>query len=269
MRFRPCIDLRDGRVVQIVGDTLDDPSQGTRTNFTSRQPASWFARRYRGDGLSGGHVIMLGPGNETAAAEALEAFPGGLQIGGGMNPGNAPGWLRRGAGAVIATSCLFEDSVFWPSRAEQMAAAVGAGNLVLDLSCAPRDGRYFVAADRWRTLTDFEITGTSLESLAPFCSEFLVHGTQVEGRQGGIDGELVRLLAGASPRPATYAGGIASMRDVELVAELGQGRLDFTVGSALDLFGGTGVKYRDLVEQYGGDRDIRHPGETQPADDTG
>lgn len=253
MRFRPCIDLRDGRVVQIVGDTLDDPSEGTRTNFTSPQPASWFARRYRGDGLPGGHVIMLGPGNEAAAAEALEAFPGGLQVGGGMNPGNAPGWLRRGASAVIATSCLFENAAFWPSRAQQMAAAVGAGNLVLDLSCAARDGRYFVAADRWRTLTDFEITAASLESLAPFCSEFLVHATQVEGKQGGIDGELVRLLAGASPLPTTYAGGIASMRDVELVAELGQGRLDFTVGSALDLFGGTGVNYRDLVEQYGGD----------------
>ena len=254
MRFRPCIDLRDGRVVQIVGDTLDDPSQGTRTNVTSPQPASWVARRYREDGLSGGHVIMLGPGNEAAAAEALEAFPGGLQVGGGMNPGNAPGWLRSGAEAIIATSCLFENSVFWPSRAEQMAAAIGAGNLVLDLSCAPREGRYFVAADRWRTLIDFEITGASLDSLAPFCSEFLVHGTQVEGKQGGIDEELVRLLAGASPLPATYAGGIASMRDVELVAGLGQGRLDFTVGSALDLFGGTGVKYRDLVEQYGGAR---------------
>ena len=254
MRFRPCIDLREGRVVQIVGDTLDDPSQGTQTNFTSPQPPSWFARRYRDDGLSGGHVIMLGPGNEAAAAEALEAFPGGLQIGGGMNPGNAPGWLRRGASAVIATSCLFENAAFWPARAEQMAAAVGAGNLVLDLSCAARDGRYFVAADRWRTLTDFEITRDNLESLAPCCSEFLVHATQVEGRQGGIDEELVRLLADASPLPSTYAGGIACMGDVELVAELGQGRLDFTVGSALDLFGGTGVKYRDLVERYGGGR---------------
>ena len=252
MRFRPCIDLHQGVVKQIVGATLTDADDDEPvTNFSAEQPASYFAQRYRDDGLHGGHVIMLGPGNEEAAAGALTAFPAGLQIAGGINPENGPAWLERGAGGVIVTSYLFADGRLRRDRLQDMAAAVGVRNLIVDLSCSEREGRYFVATDRWQTVTDFEIEGGNLELLAASCAEFLVHATQYEGRQGGIDAGLVRLLADLAPLPTTYAGGIRSVADIERIAELGQGRLDFTVGSALDLFGGTGVNYEELVTLYG------------------
>ena len=251
MRFRPCIDLHEGRVKQIVGGTLRD-GQAPRTNFDTARPPSWYADLYRRDGLPGGHVIMLGPGNEAAAAEALAAFPGGMQVGGGIDPGNAAGWLDRGAAAVIATSFVFQGGSFWPEALRELSAAVGRERLVLDLSCAPlEDGRYVVAADRWQRLTNFEITRDGLEGLAAHCSEFLVHATQVEGLQEGVDERLIALLAEASPLPTTYAGGVRSLADVDRIGELGGGRLDFTVGSALDLFGGAGVRYADLVEREG------------------
>ena len=251
MRFRPCIDLREGVVVQIVGATLADQSRKTETNFSSEQPATYFAQRYREDGLNGGHVIMLGPGSEKAATLALQTFPQGLQIGGGVNPENGPLWMERGASGVILTSYLFEETTLQFSLLEKMAVAVGAENLIVDLSCIEVEGRFYVTTDRWKTVTDFEIAQSNLEKLAVSCSEFLVHATRVEGKQSGIDSELVRLLADITPLPTTYAGGIASLHDVEMVAELGQDRLDFTVGSALDLFGGTGVKYEELVKLYG------------------
>ena len=255
MRFRPCIDLHEGRVKQIVGGSLRD-GQAPRTNFDAGRPPAYYADLYRRDGLQGGHVIMLGPGNEAAAAEALAAFPGGLQVGGGIDPGNAASWLDRGAAAVIATSYVFRGGSFRPEALRELSAAVGRERLVLDLSCAPlEDGRYVVAADRWQRLTDFEITRGGLEGLAEHCSEYLVQlggATQVEGRQQGVDERLVALLAEVSPLPTTYAGGVRSLADVERIAELGGGRLDFTVGSALDLFGGSGVRYADLVERERG-----------------
>jgi phosphoribosylformimino-5-aminoimidazole carboxamide ribotide isomerase len=246
MRFRPCIDLHQGRVKQIVGATLGD-QDGPVTHFTAERPASWFAEVYKRDGLEGGHVIQLGSGNETAATQALAAYPGGLQVGGGITPENAPGWLDRGASRVIATSYLFLDGRLQPERLARLAAAVGPERLVLDLSCAPRDGRYVVMTDRWQRATDLEVTAVSLERLAGDCAEFLVHATAVEGRQQGPDPELIALLADASPLPTTYAGGIATPADVDLVELRGQGRLDFTVGAALDLFGGSGLCYADLV----------------------
>ena len=246
MRFRPCIDLHNGVVKQIVGASLQDGAD-PQTNFTTDQPAAWFADRYRRDGLHGGHVIMLGPGNEAAAAAAVAAFPGGLQVGGGINPHNAAAWLQRGAAGVIVTSYLFHDGKLRRDRLQVMVDAAGASHLILDLSCRQIDGRYVAMTDRWQTATDLEINASTLADLAPSCCEFLIHATAAEGRQAGIDADLVALLGRIAPLPVTYAGGIRSMADVEQVRELGQDRLDFTVGSALDLFGGSGLKYADLV----------------------
>ena len=246
MRFRPCIDRHNGVVKQIVGASLQDGAN-PQTNFTADQPASYFADRYRRDGLHGGHVIMLGPGNESAAADALAAFPGGLQVGGGINPQNAAAWLQRGAAGVIVTSYLFHDGKLRRDRLQAMVDAVGPSHLILDLSCRQIDGRYVAMTDRWQTATDLEISAATLADLAPSCCEFLIHATAVEGRQAGIDADLVALLGRIAPLPVTYAGGIRSLADVEQIREFGQGRLDFTVGSALDLFGGTGLRYADLA----------------------
>ncbi len=249
MRFRPCIDLHRGCVKQIVGATLAAPT-GPVTHFAADRPASWFAERYRLDGLRGGHVIMLGPGNDEAAAGALAAFPGGLHVGGGITPDNAEAWLRRGASHLIVTSFLFVDGQFQPERLANLVDRVGAEHLVIDLSCAPGSGGYRVMTDRWQRATDLAVDTATLARLAPSCSEFLIHATAVEGRQQGPDPDLVALLADASPLPTTYAGGIATADDIELVARRGQGRLDFTVGAALDLFGGAGLRYEDLVTHW-------------------
>jgi len=247
MRFRPCIDLHRGVVKQIVGSTLRDGAEPI-TNFAADKPAAYFANLYRQDGLSGGHVIMLGPDNEDAAARALAAFPHGLQIGGGMTPVNGPLWLRRGAAGVIVTSYIFADGQLRHDRLQQMVNAVGAEHLILDLSCGRQDGRYVAMSNRWQTYTDFEISRDNLALLAASCHEFLIHATTVEGKQQGIDADLVALLGDIAPVPTTYAGGIRSMQDIALIQQLGQGRLDYTVGSALDIFGGQGLRYRDLVD---------------------
>ncbi len=247
MRFRPCIDLHRGVVKQIVGSTLRDGADPT-TNFAADEPAGYFANLYRQDGLYGGHVIMLGSDNEDAAIQALAAFPNGLQIGGGITPKNGPLWLQRGAAGVIVTSYVFEDGRLHHDRLRQMVDVVGAEHLILDLSCGKRDGRYVAMTNRWQTCTDFEISRDNLALLAASCREFLIHATTVEGKQQGIDTDLVALLGDITPVPTTYAGGIRSMQDIRLIQQLGQGRLDYTVGSALDIFGGQGLRYRDLVD---------------------
>lgn len=247
-RFRPCIDLHRGRVKQIVGGTLAEDESALVTNFESDRPPGWFAGRFRADDLRGGHVIQLGSGNELAAREALAAWPGGLQLGGGIGPDNAAGWLEQGASHVIVTSCLFDrDGVFQPRRLEELAGLVGPRRLVIDLSCRRQGDGWVVAMNRWQTLTDLELTPAVLDRLRPFCDEFLIHAADVEGLQAGIDTDLVRLLGGWGGAPVTYAGGARSLADVELVDRLSGGRLDVTVGSALDLFGGQGVRYADLV----------------------
>ena len=247
MRFRPCIDLHQGQVKQIVGATLNGDDRPA-TNFVADRPPSYFAELYRRDDLIGGHVIMLGPGNEEAATEAVSAYPQGLQIGGGITSANAPLWLERGAGQVIVTSFVFRDGQLYRESLEKVVSAVGKERLVLDLSCALRDGRYVVMTDRWQKPTDFAIDRQNLEELADSCGEFLIHATAVEGKQAGIDTDLIRLLADTSPIPTTYAGGIRSLADIEAIDHLGKGRLDYTVGSALDLFGGSGVRYEDVVD---------------------
>lgn len=244
--FRPCIDLHEGKVKQIVGGSLGD--SGPRTNFVSDRSAAWFAELYKRDGLTGGHVVMLGPGNENEACAAIAAYPGGLQIGGGINAQNARDWLEGGASHVIVTSWVFrEGHVDW-DRLGELVKTIGKNRLVLDLSCRKRGGNYFVVTDRWQKFTEVTITPETLKKLAGSCAEFLVHAVDVEGLCRGIDRELVEKLGQWTPIPTTYAGGANSMSDLEEVTLLGQEKIDLTIGSALDIFGGNGVKYADVVK---------------------
>ena len=246
--FRPCIDLHNGQVKQIVGGTLQDEGPGPVENFVSERPPSWFAECYRDDGLQGGHIIQLGPGNSEAARDALRSWPGGMQLGGGVNLSNAAEWLEAGASPIIVTSWLFDrDGSFREDRLKELCAEVGREHVVVDLSCRRSDKGWTVAMNRWQTLTDIHITPTTLDALAEWCSEYLVHAADVEGLCSGIDTELVELLGSWGAIPVTYAGGVANMADLELVADRGGGKVDVTVGSALDIFGGTGVCYQDLV----------------------
>lgn len=247
-RFRPCIDLHSGQVKQIVGGTLSDSGTGLKTNFVSPLSAGHFAALYRRDGATGGHVIQLGNGNETAAREALAAWPGGLQIGGGVNTANAAAWLDAGASHVIVTSFLFDtEGRFQPDRLASLVQAVGPKRLVIDLSCRRHQGGWIVAMNRWQTLTDMALHAATLEKLAASCDEFLIHAADVEGRMAGMDEELIAKLADWSPRPVTYAGGAASLRDLQRCHDLSQGRVDLTIGSALDIFGGQGIRYAEAI----------------------
>lgn len=248
MRFRPCIDLKDGKVVQIVGGTLDDADETkTQTNFVTERSPAEYARMYRDDGLRDGHVIALGPGNKEAALEALKAYPGGLQYGGGVNADNAGEYLEAGASHVIVTSYVFHDGRVEMDRLRELAKRWGRQKIVLDLSCRKRDGDYWVVTDRWQTFSSVKLDRETLDTLSAYCDEYLVHGVDVEGRRTGIEEELVALLGRSSPLPVTYAGGARSLEDLERVKELGVGRVDLTIGSALDIFGGS-VKYRDVVK---------------------
>ena len=245
--FRPCIDLHEGKVKQIVGGTLGAPAN-LRTNFVAEKPAAWFAELYKRDGLSGGHVIMLGAGNESEARSALAAFRGGFHVGGGINPANARGWLDAGASHVIATSWVFrEGRVDW-ARLEELVKVVGKDKLVLDLSCRKRGENYFVVTDRWQKFTELIVNEETLQKFSGYCKEFLIHAVDVEGMCSGIDRELVAKLGKWTPIPVTYAGGANSISDLARVTELGGGKVDLTIGSALDIFGGSGVKYEDCVK---------------------
>jgi phosphoribosylformimino-5-aminoimidazole carboxamide ribotide isomerase len=247
MRFRPCIDLHCGKVKQLVGSTLTDRATETPvTNFESDKDAPYFARLYRNDSLPGGHVIMLGPGNENAAREALRTFPGGLQVGGGISPANARSFLDEGASHVIVTSYVFSDGAIPWERLALLEKTAGRKQLVLDLSCRRTGDGYSIACDRWQKDSGVLLTGKTVAALAGHCDEFLVHAVDVEGRREGIDAGLVELLASISPITVTYAGGIRSIDDLEKVRELAAGRLDATIGSALDIFGGP-LRYSDVV----------------------
>jgi phosphoribosylformimino-5-aminoimidazole carboxamide ribotide isomerase len=245
MKFRPCIDLHNGKVKQIVGGSLND-GQEPETNFVSDRSPAWYAELYRGDGLTGGHVIKLGPGNEDAAREALAAWPGGLQIGGGITAENAAAWIEAGAAQVIVTSYVFQNNQLDSVRLDRLIEAVGKDRLVLDLSCRKKDGEYHVVMDRWQTFTNTVINQYSLDVLSTFCCEFLIHGVDVEGKQQGMDEELVKLLAEHSSIPCVYAGGVRSFEDLEQLNRIGSGKIDVTIGSSLDLFGGS-LPYKDVV----------------------
>ena len=247
-RFRPCIDLHDGRVKQIVGSSLTDDGEALKTNFISERDSSWYARQYWQDNAPGGHVIMLGPGNEKAALWALAGFPGGLQVGGGISAANARQYLDAGASHVIVTSNLFDSmGKFQQVRLDALLGVIPKDRLVIDLSCKAHEEGWVVAMNRWQTLTDLAVTPEVLDRLASQCAEFLIHAVDVEGKCEGIDERLVGFLGKHSPIPVTYAGGVSTLADLWRIQELSGGRVDATIGSALDMFGGSGVRYRDCI----------------------
>lgn len=248
MKFRPCIDLHNGKVKQIVGGTLDDESPDRlETNFIAEKPATWFAELYRTDQLCGGHIIKLGPGNDEAAGEALAAWPGGLQIGGGITAENAVFWLDQGASHVIVTSYVFAGGRIDRDRLARLVAGIGKERLVLDLSCRRKGDSYLIVTDRWQKFTEVEIDERMLADLSRSCDEFLVHAADVEGRCQGVEAELIDMLGRWSPIPTTYAGGIRDRGDLAILEDRGRGRLDFTIGSSLDIFGGSLFTYNEAA----------------------
>lgn len=250
MRFRPCIDLHNGKIVQIVGGSLNDEAAGhTEVNFESERSPVDYARIYKKDGLIGGHVISLGRGNRVPAIAALNEFPGGFQMGGGITPENAKIFLDAGASHVIVTSYVFNNGRVDKGRLEKIIETVGKERLVLDLSCRIRDNKFWIVTDRWQKFTDVLITKKNLEELSEYCDEFLVHGVDVEGKRQGIQEDLVELLGRYCPIPVTYAGGIRAISELDLIKELGQGRVDATIGSALDIFGGD-ISYLKVVKWH-------------------
>jgi len=235
-------------VKQIVGGTLTGSGGGPVENFVSELPPAHYAGLYARDGLAGGHVIMLGKGNRAAALEALAAYPGGLQMGGGITLENAGSYLDSGASHVIVTSWLFsKGGVFQKERLRALVETVGKRRLVIDLSCRADGDGWRVAMDRWQTPTDVEITPESLDRFRGSCAELLIHAADVEGKCGGIDARLVEMLGQWAGLPVTYAGGASSVDDLALVDSLSGGVVDLTIGSALDIFGGSGARYADCV----------------------
>jgi len=248
VQFRPCIDLHNGRVKQIVGSTLSDSnSADLKVNFSSSHSPAYYAEMYRRDNLTGGHIIMLGPGNEEAALAALTAWPGGLQLGGGINLDNAAYWLDKGAAAVIVTSYVFRDGKINEERLHSLVKKIGRERLVIDLSCRKKDDDYYIVTDRWQKFTNVVISPEILDELSHSCCEFLIHAADVEGKCSGIEIPLVEKLGKWVPIPTTYAGGIRNVQDLQLIQDVGNGRLDATVGSALDIFGGTTMTYKEAV----------------------
>lgn len=246
MKFRPCIDIHNGKVKQIVGGTLQDKGNQASENFVSEQDASFYARLYRSHGIQGGHIILLNPADSIyyqdtleQAKEALAAYPGGLMAGGGIQPQNAVDFLNAGASHVIVTSYVFKDGKISWDKLDQMVQAVGKERLVLDLSCRKREGHYYIVTDRWQRFTDVRVDVDTLEKLKTYCDEFLVHAVDVEGKASGIETDLVRILARMGNFPITYAGGVGSFEDLEELRREGRERLDVTIGSALNLFGGS------------------------------
>ncbi|CAI8287454.1 MAG: 1-(5-phosphoribosyl)-5-[(5-phosphoribosylamino)methylideneamino] imidazole-4-carboxamide isomerase [Opitutia bacterium UBA7350] len=247
-QFRPCIDLHEGKVKQIVGGSLREDGVGLETNFVSESSPDSYAARFANDKLLGGHIIQLGAGNELAAKAALKAYQGGLQIGGGISKETAAGWLYEGASHVIVTSEVFTPAGHFDlAKLDALKREVGSEHLVMDLSCRGKGGNWTVAMNRWQTLTDLKIAAPVLEELSGYCAEFLVHAVDVEGKCAGIDEALVEFLGLYTKIPTTYAGGARHLEDLELVKELSIGAVDLCIGSALDIFGGTGVKYADCL----------------------
>lgn len=254
MEFRPCIDIHNGKVKQIVGGSLQDEGNTAQENFVAKQDAIFFAKLYQQEGIQGGHIILLNPpdseyyeNTKAQALDALRAYPGGLQLGGGINPENAKEFLDAGASHVIVTSYVFREGNIHYDRLEQMCRAVGKERLVLDLSCRNTERGYMVVTDRWQKITSEKVDEDLLKRLSGYCDEFLIHAVDVEGRTRGIETELVRMLGQWNGLPITYAGGVHNYIDLALLKELGNDRLNVTVGSALDLFGGT-MEWRKVVE---------------------
>ena len=245
MKFRPCIDIHNGKVKQIVGGSLRDSGNCATDNFISEKGADFYALMYKKDCLCGGHIIILNPHDSQyynadveQARKALNAFPGGMQIGGGINDTNALEFLDMGASHIIVTSYVFKDGKINMDRLEKLASKVTPQRLVLDLSCRKKGNEYFIVTDRWQNFTDTPLNSHTLDMLSDYCDEFLVHAVDVEGKARGIEKDVARLLGTWYKRPVTYAGGISSKEDIELIRDLGNGNIDFTIGSSLDIFGG-------------------------------
>ena len=245
MKFRPCIDIHNGKVKQIVGGSLKDEGNQAITNFASEQDASFYAEMYKKDELAGGHVILLNSkeseyyeATKNQALKALNAYPNGLQIGGGITAENAREYIEAGASHVIVTSYVFKDGEVNWKNLDKLVNAVGKNHIVLDLSCRKKDGNYYIVTNRWQTFTNVKIHKEILDKFAKYCDEFLIHGVDVEGKSSGVELELVKILSDWNGIPTTYAGGIGSMEDLREFENASKGKLDFTIGSALDLFGG-------------------------------
>lgn len=253
MEFRPCIDIHNGKVKQIVGGSLLDQSDFVRENFVSENDAVFYAKFYKNQNIHGGHIILLNPADsrfyeetKRQALEALEAYPKGLQVGGGINPSNAMEFLDAGASHVIVTSYVFRDGKIDFNRLVQMEKEVGACRLVLDISCKKEDNGYVVVTDRWQKKTEEIVSIELLDELSGYCDEFLIHAVDVEGKAEGVDKELIALLGSWGRKPITYAGGIHDLCDLQIIKELGKDRIHATIGSALDLFGGN-MKFDEVV----------------------
>ena len=244
--FRPCIDLHQGKVKQIVGGSLSD--SGAKANFVSDHGSGYYAELYKNTGLQGGHLISLGQNNQQSVLDALTSYPKGLQFGGGVNLDNALNYLNAGASKVIVTSYIFEGNQFSWGKLSDISALVGPENLVLDLSCKKTNQGWMVATNRWQTITNVKIDAPLIGLLQPYCAEFLIHSADVEGLQAGIDDDLVSALGQIVSIPTTYAGGATSLRDLDRVKELSAGKVDLTIGSALDIFGGSGVTLDECVK---------------------
>ena len=254
MEFRPCIDIHNGKVKQIVGGSLRDAGNRAQENFVSEQDAPFYAHMYKEAGIRGGHIILLNAKDseyyedtKQQALAALTEYPGGLQVGGGITASNAHEFLDAGASHVIVTSYVFRDDFVDYERLEELVAAVGKEHLVLDLSCRKRDGEYYIVTDRWQKFTEEKVTLSLLNRLKEYCDEFLIHAVDVEGKANGIEAELVRMLGEWGEIPVTYAGGVGNFSDLEQLKVLGQNRVNVTIGSALDLFGGE-MRYDEVLE---------------------
>lgn len=246
MRFRPCIDIHNGRVKQIVGGSLSDKGNQAEENFVSEKTAAYFAGLYKDKGLKGGHIILLNPVSsefytktKAQALSALREYPGGLMVGGGITPENAKEYLSAGASHVIVTSYVFKDGKLHYDRLKEMVNAVSRKKLVLDLSCRKKNNAYYIVTDRWQKYTDVILNGDTIHELSSFCDEFLIHAVDVEGKAQGIEEEVAALLGRKCDIPVTYAGGVHSFADLEKLKILGKNKVDVTIGSALDLFGGS------------------------------
>ena len=255
MEFRPCIDIHNGKVKQIVGSSLKDMGNQAEENFVSEQDGSFYANMYKKDGVKGGHIILLNPvgsdyykATKEQALLALHAYPNGLQIGGGITADNASYFIKEGASHVIVTSYVFKDGKINYENLKKLAETVGKEHLVLDLSCryVKEESAYYVVTDRWQKFTKEKVTWELLDELSEYCDEFLIHAVDVEGKQNGIERPLISLLGEWGKIPVTYAGGIASFKDLEEIKVLGKGKLNVTIGSALDLFGGH-LNYEEVL----------------------
>ncbi len=253
MKFRPCIDIHNGQVKQIVGGSLCDTGNRATENFVSNQDAAFFAELYKTRGLTGGHIILLNPVSseyyektKAQALAALNAYPGGLQIGGGITPANAEEYLDAGASHVIVTSYVFKDGKLHYDRLKEMVNAVSKEKLVLDLSCRKKGNDYYIVTDRWQKYTDVILNRETIEELTAYCDEFLIHAVDVEGKAQGIEEQVAELLGRECEIPVTYAGGVHSFEDLKKLKELGKNNVDVTIGSALDLFGGS-MNFEEVI----------------------